>query len=118
MLGELPEGPRITLGADRAYDIRGFVEDVRGLDVTPHLARNLTRRGGSSIDGRTTRHPGYVLSQQIRKRIEEAFGWAKTIGPSRKTKFRGGPRVGFQFVLTMAAYNLVRMRTLLCAVPT
>ncbi len=118
MLGELPAGPRITLGTDKAYDIGGFIDDVRELGVTPHVAQNLARRGGSAIDGRTTRHPGYPVSQRIRKRIEEAFGWAKTVGPVRKTKFRGVSRVGFQFVLTMAAYNLVRMRTLLHPAPT
>ncbi len=118
MLGELPAGPRVTLGMDKAYDTRGHVEALRELGVTPHVAQNLTRRGGSAIDRRTTRHPGYRASQRIRKRIEEAFGWAKTVGPARKTKLRGTARVGFQFVLTMAAYNLVRMRTLLHPVPT
>lgn len=118
MLGELPVGPRITLGTDKAYDTHDFIEDLRILGVTPHVAQNVARRGGSSIDGRTTRHPGYAVSQRIRKRIEEAFGWAKTTGPVRKTKFRGVERVGFQFVLTMAAYNLVRMRTLLQPLPT
>lgn len=117
LLGDLPGGQRITLGADKAYDTKGFVEEVRGLNVTPHLAQNLTRRGGSALDARTTRHGGYDVSQRIRKRIEEAFAWGKTIGPARKTRFRGTARVGFQFVLTMTAYNLVRMRTLLAPVP-
>jgi transposase len=108
----------ISLGADKAYDTQGFVSDVRVWRVTPHVAQNTTRRGGSAIDARTTRHPGYEVSQQIRKRIEEAFGWAKQIGPARKTKLRGTARVGFQFALTMAAYNLVRMRNLLHPMPS
>ena len=77
------------------------------------MACNDTKRGGPAIDGRTTRHEGYRISQRIRKRIEEAFGWAKTIGQMRKTKLRGFARVGFQFVLTMTGYNLVRMRNLI-----
>ena len=83
------------------------------LGVTPHVAQNLTRRGGSAIDGRTTRHPGYGLSQIIRKRIEEVFGWGKTVGPMRKTKLRGVARVGFEMMLTVTGFNLVRMRNLL-----
>lgn len=118
MVGELPAGRRITLGADKAYDTHGFVDDLRLLEVTPHVAQNVARRGGSAIDGRTTRHPSYTVSQRLRKRIEEAFGWAKTVGPARKTKLRGTAKVDFQFVLTMAAYNLVRMRTLLQETPT
>lgn len=102
-----------TLGADKGYDTRGFVEQLRSLGVTPHVACNDTKRGGPAIDGRTTRHEGYRISQRIRKRIEEAFGWAKTIGQMRKTKLRGFARVGFQFVLTMTGYNLVRMRNLI-----
>ena len=104
---------RVTLGADKAYDVAGFIEQLRERGVTPHVAQNLTRRGGSAIDGRTTRHPGYGLSQTIRKRIEEVFGWAKTIGPMRKTKLRGVARVGFEMMLTVTGFNLVRMRNLL-----
>ncbi|HEY5700559.1 MAG TPA: IS5 family transposase [Gammaproteobacteria bacterium] len=114
MLSRIP-GERITLGADKAYDTFGFIEGLRGLKVTPHVAQNLKRRGGSAIDARTTRHPGYAVSQVIRKRIEEAFGWGKTVGPIRKTKFRGAARVGFQFLLTMTGFNLVRMRNLAVA---
>lgn len=117
MLSEVPGTHPMTVGADKAYDTRGFIEQARGLHVTPHVAQNLARRGGSAIDGRTTRQPGYLISQRIRKRIEECFGWGKTIGQVRQTKFRGTARVDFQFVLTMAAYNLVRMRSLLHPVP-
>lgn len=107
-----------TLGADKGYDTRGFVAQLRSLGVTPHVACNEKRTSGSAIDGRTTRHESYQVSQRIRKRIEEVFGWAKTIGPVRKTKLRGWRRVGFQFVLTMTGYNLVRMRNLMgSAVP-
>jgi len=81
------------------------------------VAQALNRRGGSAIDGRTTRHAGYGASQRLRKRIEEVFGWAKEIGPMRKTKLRGRERVGFQYLMTMAAYNLIRMRRLLASAP-
>jgi transposase len=102
---------RITLGADKDYDTQGFVEDLREMTVTPHVARNDTNRS-SAIDGRTTRHPGYATSQTIRKRIEECFGWAKTIGGLRKSRFIGREKLDFQFVMTFAAYNLIRMRNL------
>ena len=87
---------------------------LRGLRVTPHVAQNTSRRA-SAIDGRTTRHAGYSVSQRIRKRIEEAFGWMKGPGTLRKTRHRGTARVGFQFVLTAAAYNLIRLPKLLGA---
>ena len=76
------------------------------------MAQNIARKGGSAIDARTSRHPSYEVSQIIRKRIEEVFGWGKTVGPIRKTKFRGVARVGFQMLLTMAGYNLIRMRNI------
>jgi transposase len=114
MLGERPEGPRITLGADRGYDTRDFVEGCRSLNVTPHVAQHTNRRR-SRIDGRTTRHAGYVESQRKRKRVEEVFGWMKTVGLMRKTRHRGRPKVGWVFTFTAAAYNLVRMRNLLAA---
>lgn len=101
-----------TLGADKGYDTRGFVDELRKMQVTPHVAQNLKAPGGSAIDGRTTRHAGYASSQVLRKRIEEVFGWGKSVGPLRKTKFRGLKRVGFQLLLTMVGYNLVRMRNL------
>lgn len=109
---------RITLGADKGYDAASFVGDLRQMAVTPHIAKNnaVTKTGKrrrSAIDARTTRHPGYEVSQRVRKRIEEAFGWAKTIGGLAKTKLRGTKRVAFKFTFTMAAYNLIRMRGLL-----
>ena len=102
----------ITLGADKAYDTADFVMELRELTVTPHVAQNQSRRR-SAIDGRTTRHPGYDISQRVRKRIEEAFGWAKTVAGLRKMRHRGLPKVGWQFTLAMAAYNLVRLPKLL-----
>ena len=104
----------ITLGADKAYDTADFVMELRERTVTPHVAQNQSGRR-SAIDGRTTRHPGYALSQRIRKRIEEAFGWAKTVAGLRKMRHRGLPKVGWQFTLAMAAYNLVRLPKLLAA---
>jgi transposase len=111
MLGELPDGPRVTLGADRGYDTRDFVESCRSLGVTPHVAQNTTNRA-SRIDTRTTRHPGYRQSQRTRKRVEEVFGWMKTVGLMRKTRHRGRRKVDWVFTFTAAAYNLVRIRNL------
>jgi transposase len=105
---------RATLGADKAYDVAGFVSGLRALNVTPHVAQNTTGRR-SAIDARTTRHPGYATSQRIRKRIEESFGWIKTVGGLRKTRHRGTARVGWMFALTAAACNLVRLPKLLQA---
>ena len=99
--------------ADKNYDTQGCVAQLRDAGVTPHVAQNTGRRGGSAIDGRTTRHPGYALSQRVRKRVEEIFGWVKTVGGMRKTRFRGKARVGWMFTWALAAYNLVRMRNLL-----
>ena len=104
----------LTLGADRAYDAADFVEELRTLNVRPHVAQNTSRRR-SAIDGRTTRHCGYGASQRIRKRIEEAFGWIKTVAGLRQTKLRGLDKVGWAFALTAAAYNLVRLPKLLAA---
>ena len=103
---------RATLGADRAYDTREFVEKLRELQITPHVAQNTSNRH-SAIDGRTTRHEGYAVSQRKRKRVEEVFGWMKTIALQRKTHFRGPERVGWMFTFAAAAYNLVRMRNLM-----
>ncbi|MEZ5595762.1 MAG: IS5 family transposase [Pseudomonadales bacterium] len=105
-----------TVGADKGYDTQGFVSALRKSRVTPHVAQNSNRRGGSAIDGRTTRHEGYVISQRIRKRIEEAFGWAKQIGGLRQTKYRGLSNVRQHYLLVMAAYNLVRLRKLVDSV--
>ena len=102
---------RVTLGADKAYDTRDFVRDLRELNVTPHVAQNTTNRC-SAIDGRTTRHAGYDTSQRKRKRVEEIFGWIKTVGLMSKTRHRGRERVGWMFTFTAAVYNLVRIRNL------
>ena len=101
----------VTLGADKSYDTNGFVEGLRQLKVVPHVAQNNTARQ-SAIDNRTTRHPGYAVSQRKRKLIEEAFGWIKTIGLMRKTRHKGLERGGWMFTFTNALYNLVRIRTL------
>jgi len=106
----------ITLGADKGYDTSDFVNELRSMNVRPHVAQNVTRRfGRSAIDRRTTRHPGYATSQRIRKRIEEAFGWMKTIGGMRRPMLRGTDRVGWAFTFVAAAYNLVRLPKLLTA---
>ena len=102
----------ITLGADRGYDAADFVEKLRTLNIRPHVAQNTSRRR-SAIDGRTTRHAGYAASQRIRKRIEEAFGWIKTVAGMRKTKLRGLDKVALAFTFTAAAYNLVRLPRLI-----
>jgi DDE family transposase len=105
---------RITVGGDKNYDTRQFVQDLRARQVTPHVAQHTTGRT-SAIDGRTTRHPGYAVSQQRRKRVEEVFGWLKTVGLLRKVKLRGVQRVGWLFTFAVAAYNLVRIRNLVTA---
>jgi hypothetical protein len=105
----------ITLGADKAYDAADFIEELRTLNVRPHVAQNTSGRR-SAIDRRTTRHPGYAASQRIRKRIEETFGWTKTVAGMRKTKLRGLPKVDWAFTFAAAAYNLIRLPKLL-AVP-
>jgi transposase len=113
MIEAWADRPRaITLGADRGYDAADFVEELRTMNVRPHVARNTSRRR-SAIDGRTTRHLGYAASQRIRKRIEEAFGWIKTVAGMRKTKLRGLDKVDWAFAFTAAAYNLVRLPKLL-----
>ena len=103
---------RLTLGADKGYDAAGFVTDLRLACVTPHVARKSRH---SAIDGRTTRHESHALSQKHRKRIEEAFGWAKTVGGMAQTVYRGVERVRSRFILTMAANNLARLPRLLAA---
>ncbi len=110
----------ISLAGDKAYDVRRFVEDLRAREVTPHIAvdgnvRVTGRPRRTAIDGRTTRHPGYAVSQRLRKRIEEGFGWIKATGNLAKTRHRGLDRVGWTFTLTAAAYNLVRIPKLLDA---
>jgi transposase len=103
---------RVTMGGDKNYDTHELVKDLRDLEVTPHVAQNNTNRR-SAIDGRTTRHPGYQISQRRRKRIEEIFGWLKSIGLLRKLRHRGTERVNWIFIFATAAYNLVRMRKLI-----
>ena len=117
MLDTVPGKKPKSIGADKAYDTRDFVADCRERNVTPHVARNDTRRGGSAIDARTTRHIGYELSQTIRKRIEEHFGWGKTVGHIRQTVYRGLRRVDQHFKLTMTASNIIRIARMACAVP-
>ena len=111
MLEQVAGSGKKTVAADKGYDTRDFVAQARALAVTPHVAQNTSGRR-SAIDNRTTRHPGYAISQRIRKRVEEVFGWLKTIGLMRKTRHKGVDRVGWMFVFAAAAYNLVRMRNL------
>ena len=115
MIEARADRPRaVTLGADRGYDAEDFVNELRAMNVRPHVAQNLTRRrGGSAIDGRTTRHRGYAASQRIRKRIEEGFGWMKTVAGLDRPMVRGVERVGWAFTFAAAAYNLVRLPKLL-----
>jgi transposase len=111
MVEEIPGQHRVTVGGDKAYDTKEFVQEMRDHQVTPHVALKAT----TIIDARTTRHPGYAISQQKRKRVEEIFGWLKTVGGLRKTRHRGVERVGWMFTFALAAYNLVRMRNLAAA---
>ena len=104
---------RITVGTDKGYDTKDFVKEMRGMNATPHVAQNIKRPGGSAIDRRTTRHEGYQVSQRKRKRIEEVFGWMKTVGVLRKTRHRGLETVRWIFTFTAAVYNVVRMRNLM-----
>ena len=114
LMAERLEGAqRVTIAADKGYDTKDLVQEMRGMNITPHVAQNHKRNGGSAIDRRTTRHAGYQISQQRRKRIEEVFGWMKTVGMLRKTRHRGVFKVGWVFTFAAAAYNLVRMRNLL-----
>lgn len=115
-----PEERRITLGADKAYDVAEFVTTLRRRKVTPHIAidghaTKTGKRRRTAVDRRTTRHPGYAVSQIIRKRIEEPFGWIKSVAALRKTRHRGADRVGWVFTLAMTAYNLIRLPKLLAA---
>jgi len=119
MIEPLADRPRpITLGADRGYDAEDFVNELRSMNVRPHVAQNLSRRRGrSALDGRTTRHPGYGASQRIRKRIEEGFGWIKQIAGLARPKLRGRPKLDWSFTFAAAAYNLVRLPKLLEGAP-
>ena len=116
MMEGIPGDQPVTVGADKGYDSKEFVAEARHLKVTPHVAQNNKRRK-SAIDGRTTRHGGYAISQRKRKRVEEIFGWLKTVGGMRKLRHRGMELVGWMFTLAAAAYNLVRIRNLATAIP-
>jgi transposase len=114
MLGDLPDGRRVTVGGDKNFDTRDFVRSSREMGVTPHVAQYVeTAWRRSAIDRRTTRHHGYAISQRKRKLVEQAFGWMKTVGLLRKLHHRGGPLVDWIFTFHAAAYNLVRLRRLL-----
>ena len=112
MLQQVPGDGRITVGGDKGFDTQEFVRECRHMNVIPHVAQNQNRRGGSAIDGRTARHESYGISQRKRKRIEECFGWLKTIALLRKLRHRGWLKVDWLFTFACAAYNLVRMRNL------
>jgi transposase len=111
MLKQLP-GERVTVGGDKGYDVTRFVAGCRGLHVTPHVAQNITPHRGSMIDARTTSHLGYAISQWVRKRVEEIFGWMKTVGNFRRTRYRGRERTQMAAYLVGGAYNLLRMAKL------
>lgn len=113
MLEQVAGAQRITVGGDKGYDVRGFVEACRKLDITPHVAQNLSRNGGSAIDARTTRPLGYAISQRKRKLVEEIFGWSKTVGNFRKTRLVGLAKNKLAGFMVAAAYNLVRLAKLL-----
>jgi transposase len=115
MIRSMSGAKRITVGADKAYDTKEFVRNLRELNVTPHVAQNVCRNRHSAIDNRTTTHVGYEMSQKKRKRIEEVFGWMKTVGLMRQTRHRGIERVGWMFTFAAAAYNLLRIRNLTTA---
>lgn len=113
MISRRPGDHRITVGSDKGYDTRAYVAELRQLGATPHVAQcTPTSHRGSALDARTTRHPGYAISQRKRKLVEQAFGWMKTVALLRKVRHRGGPRVEWIFTFTAAAYNLIRMRSL------
>jgi hypothetical protein len=109
MLNEVPGRDWITVGADKAYDTPYFVAEMRAMKVTPHVAQNITAYRGSNIDGRTTRHPGYEISQVIRKRIEEANAWIKAVGGMARTLHRGVDRVAWMSQLRATTYDFVRL---------
>ena len=115
MVEAIPGDRQVTVGADKNYDTKDFVAEARKLKATPHVAQNIHARRRSAIDGRTTRHAGYAISQVKRKRVEEIFGWMKTVGGMRKLRHRGLQLVGWMFTFAAAAYNMVRMRNLVAA---
>jgi transposase len=109
MAERIPGLGRCTLGADKGYDAHAFAEELREMNITPHIAQ---KKNGKAVDGRTTRHDGYAISQRKRKRVEEIFGWAKTVALIRKVKMRGKAKVGWLFTMCIAVFNLVRMRNM------
>jgi transposase len=109
MMKRIKRRARVTMAGDKGYNVREFVTALREMNVTPHVAH---KKKFNAIDGRTTRHPGYEISQRARKRVEEIFGWMKTVGTLRKTRHKGRPRVGWMFTFAAACYNLVRMKNL------
>jgi transposase len=115
MMESISGDHQVTVGADKGYDTKEFVAEARNLNATPHVAQNVHARRSSAIDGRTTRHAGYTISQQKRKRVEEIFGWMKTVGGMRKLRHRGLHLVGWMFTFAAAAYNLIRIRNLATA---
>jgi len=115
MLAAQPGESRKTVGADKLYDTEDFIAQCRALNITPYVACNDKRRGGSQLDDRTTRHESYKVSQRLRKRIEETFGWGKAIGLIRQVKVRGIDKVNLVYQFTCMGWNLVRMRNLLAA---
>jgi transposase len=115
LMGAVPLGGNITVGGDKGYDTKDFVAGLRQLGVTPHIAQNITKHRGSMIDGRTTRHAGYEISTIVRRRIESIFGWKKTVGGCRRSRYRGVERTGFFATMVAAAYNLIRIGKLMAA---
>jgi transposase len=115
MIEKIPGDHQVTVGGDKLYDTKDFVAETRNMNATPHVAQNNKGRK-SAIDGRTTRHAGYGISQRKRKRVEEIFGWMKTVGGMRKLRHRGLELVGWMFTFAAAAYNLVRIRNLSIAI--
>jgi IS5 family transposase len=113
MIQEIPGDHRVTVGADKNYDTKDFVKQLREMNVTPHVSQ---KRRHSAIDGRTSQRASYLVSQRKRKRVEEIFGWLKTVGVMRKLRHRGLPLIGWMFTFAAAAYNLVRIRNLTPAI--
>jgi transposase len=112
MIEAIPGNHQVTVGTDKNYDTKDFVAEARNMNATPHVAQNIHARRSSAIDGRTTRHAGYTISQRKRKRVEEIFGWMKTVGGMRKLRHRGLELVAWMFTFAAAAYNMVRIRNL------
>jgi IS5 family transposase len=106
-----------TLGADKGYNAKELVAELETRGIKPHMARNLSEYRGSAVSDAVAAETGYAISQRVRKRIEQIFGWGKAVGPLRKTKLRGLANIATQALMTFAAYNLIRLRKLLCLRP-